>query len=311
MNLFWREATGGMSPGRQVPFTHEEELEKYLFSNPSLLGDFIPLSRQVRGGNKSGIPDIIGIDPSGNVCVVEVKNVPVDASILPQVLQYAIWAETNPDSVKNTWLECKSQPEDLNPTFKDYSVRIIIVAPAIDASVAQHMLKINFQVDLLEINRYRVGDQELVLINEIRAATQIKNKPVQGLSSYDRAFYDRTYKPASVAGFFELVDAACQLVADQGWPIEFKLNQNYVVWKTGFFQVFGIQGLGGKSFSFFFKLPLEEVQKVCPANLVMSKYPEGWKQAEFILEPGTTRVSDFLPLMKASVEKVIGPAAKA
>ncbi len=46
---------------------------------------------EVGGGNKLGIPDIIGIDADGNFCIIEMKNVTVDASIIHQVLQYAFW----------------------------------------------------------------------------------------------------------------------------------------------------------------------------------------------------------------------------
>ena len=99
-NLFWKSAQGT----RQLvstPFKTEEALEKTVFEATGLLQDIFPLKRQVRGGGKNTIPDIIGIDLDGNVCVIELKNVTVDANIIPQVLQYAIWAETSPDSIKS------------------------------------------------------------------------------------------------------------------------------------------------------------------------------------------------------------------
>ena len=42
------------------------------------------------------MPDVIGVDQDGRVCIVELKNVEADESILPQALGCAIWAETNP-----------------------------------------------------------------------------------------------------------------------------------------------------------------------------------------------------------------------
>ena len=39
------------------------------------------------------LPDIVGIDSDGNVCIVEMKNVAINASIIPQVLAYAFWAQ--------------------------------------------------------------------------------------------------------------------------------------------------------------------------------------------------------------------------
>jgi Holliday junction resolvase len=40
------------------------------------------LKRQIRGGSKPGIPDIIGVDADGAVCVVEMKNTNADAGVI-------------------------------------------------------------------------------------------------------------------------------------------------------------------------------------------------------------------------------------
>jgi RecB family endonuclease NucS len=99
-NLFWK--TGKSTRALlDKPFSSEDEFERMVFTTSELLKDIFLLKRQIRGGNKSGIPDILGIDREGNVCIVEMKNTEVDADIIPQVLHYAFWAETNPDSVKS------------------------------------------------------------------------------------------------------------------------------------------------------------------------------------------------------------------
>ncbi len=59
------------------------------------------------------------------------KNVDVDASIIPQVLQYAFWAESNSDSVKSLWLECNNKPEDLSISWDPFVVRILLITPRI------------------------------------------------------------------------------------------------------------------------------------------------------------------------------------
>jgi len=104
-DLFWKTSKG-VKALLATPFKSEEELERIVFENSELLEDIFLLKRQVRGGSKSGIPDIIGIDSDGNICILEMKNCAVDAAIIPQVLQYAFWAESNPDSIKSLWLEC-------------------------------------------------------------------------------------------------------------------------------------------------------------------------------------------------------------
>jgi len=155
-NLFWK-STAGTKRLLSTPFKTEEEFEKSVFETSALLEDIFPIKRQVRHGGKTGIPDIVAIDSDGNVCIIEMKNVAVDASIIPQVLQYAIWAETNPDSIKNLWLECTNRPKDLAVTWDSFQVRIIVVAPTILPSTVTLADKINYPIDLIEISRWIDG----------------------------------------------------------------------------------------------------------------------------------------------------------
>ena len=58
-NLFWKtkQETKSLS---STPFKTEEEFEKIVFNTPEILEDIFLIKRQVKGGNKTGIPDIIG-----------------------------------------------------------------------------------------------------------------------------------------------------------------------------------------------------------------------------------------------------------
>src|SRR5688572_6554322 len=129
-SLFWKTPKGTKALVDQ-PFKTEEEFERTVFETTGLLKDVILLKRQVRGGGKSGIPDIIGVDGEGTVCIIELKNTEVDDAIIPQVLQYAIWAETNPDSIKALWLEHANKPEDVSFSWDKPEVRILIIAPTV------------------------------------------------------------------------------------------------------------------------------------------------------------------------------------
>src|SRR5258706_2557626 len=151
-NLFWKTKTKTKSL-LATPFKTEEEFERTVFETSELLEDIFLLKRQVRGGSKTSIPDIIGLDSDGNVCIIEMKNVPVDANIIPQVLQYAFWAESNPDSVKSLWLESENKPDDLSISWDDIQVRILVIAPSILRSTMDIVEKINYPVDLIEVTR--------------------------------------------------------------------------------------------------------------------------------------------------------------
>jgi len=106
--LYWRRRRRKVKALEAAPFKSEQEFEQAVFDTPELLSEIFLLKRQIRGGAKPGIPDIVGIDANGRVCIIEMKNVPVDATVIPQVLKYAIWAQTNPDSIKSLWLEVRA-----------------------------------------------------------------------------------------------------------------------------------------------------------------------------------------------------------
>ncbi|HHT9120768.1 MAG TPA: hypothetical protein ACFYD3_09560, partial [Candidatus Hypogeohydataceae bacterium YC41] len=142
-NLFWKQKDKKTLNLLSTPFVSEEEFERVIFETKEILEDVFLIKRQIRGGKKAGIPDIIGIDNDGNVCIVEMKNVSIDASVIPQVLAYAIWAQKNPDSIKNLWLEAPEQPEDIAVNWDNYEVRIIIIAPSIESSTLELVNTIN------------------------------------------------------------------------------------------------------------------------------------------------------------------------
>lgn len=302
-NLFWK-ASNETKSLLATPFKTEEEFEKTVFATPEILEDVFLLKRQIRGGNKPGIPDIIGIDSDGNVCIIEMKNVDVDASIIPQVLQYAFWAESNPDSIKSLWLEYDSKPDDLLISWDSFEVRIIIIAPRILRSTLAIVEKINYPVDLVEVNRWVEGANSFLLVTRLETEEkQSKTKTVKGLPVYDDDFYKREYNKNSAEQFLKYTKEVEALVKDQGWALETKYNKSYCGFKAGFFNAFGIQWVGSKTLAFFVKLP-EETAKTL--STTMTKYESQWKQALYYIEPGRTKVKDFLPLFERAYRKVSG-----
>lgn len=305
-NLFWKRKGSATLNLLSSPFASEEEFEKVVFETKGLLEDVYLLRRQVRGGRKPGIPDIVGVDRDGNVCIVEMKNTAVDASIIPQVLQYAFWAESNPDSIKTLWREASEQPEDVTVSFDNYDVRIIVIAPSIHRSTLSLVLKINYRVDLVEVERWVEDGNEFLLVHRLEPEAPGKIRPVRGLEEYNRAFYESEYNNNSVAHFFRYVEETDAFVRKHGWPLELKFNKNYCSFKHGFFNAFGITWLGSKSFAFFFKLPRGEARKLTPRGVEMTRYEDEWKQALFKIEPGQTKIEVFGPLFKAALDTVSG-----
>lgn len=307
MNLFVTDSKKGLVHCKHLPFLREEELELLIFENPDILGEVFPLWRQVRGGAKPGIPDIIGIDREGAVCIVEVKNVAVDESILPQVLAYAMWAEDNPDSIAKMWLERKDRPDGLSPNFENYGVRIVVVAPSILPGTVHHMRKVTFPVDLLEVNRYQLDDQLVVAAHRLEAPSQPKHKPTTAAGSYDWNWYNSAgYDSKATEDYFRAVEEATEIVERSGWPVDVKLNKEYASFKVGGSIAFGVQWVNKKEHALFFKLPADDCEKLTPENPGRYRYDAGWKQGLFRLDAGKAAIRDYEALMEASVKRIVG-----
>jgi hypothetical protein len=301
-NLFWKN-NEGITALLATPFRTEDEFERTVFGTSELLEDIFLLKRQIRGGNKTGIPDIVGIDSDGNVCIIEMKNCAVDSAIIPQVLQYAFWAETNPDSVKSLWLECDDRPDDITVTWESLQVRILVIAPSILRSTLDLVNKINYPVDLIEVKRWVEGENEILLVSKLEPEPRKPIRPVTGQSTYDEKFYKTIYNHQSVDQFMKYAEDLKTYVAKQGWDLEIKFNKHYCGFKAGFFNAFGIKWIGTKTFAFFFKLPEDEAKEV---DIEMTKYESQWKEALYYIEPGKTKIATFQPLFKQAHKKLSG-----
>ncbi len=287
-NLFLKtkQETKSLIP---TPFTTEDEFEKIIFQTPEILEDIFLLKRQVRGGGKSGIPDIVWIDNDGNICIVEMKNIDIDSTIIPQVLQYAFWAETNPDSIKSLWLECDNKPDTLSTNWERFQVRIIILAPRIYLSTLDIVDKINYPVDLIEVTRWLDGDNQLLLVNKLEAEKKkLRLRVVSGLQIYDDEFYKKEYNKESAKYFLSYAKEVEKLLKDKGWNLEVKFNKSYCGFKAGFFNAFGIQWVSSKTFAFFFKLSQQEALS---SPIPMTKYETQWKQAVYNIDPKKNKSS--------------------
>ncbi|MCX5782140.1 MAG: hypothetical protein NT145_05500 [Elusimicrobia bacterium] len=286
-----------------TPFKTEEEFERIIFETPEILEDIFLIKRQIRGGSKAGIPDIIGIDNDGNICIVEMKNVDVDASIIPQVLEYAFWAESNPDSIKSLWLETKDKPEDLKVSLEDFQIRIIIIAPTILKSTLDIVNKINYPVDLIEIKRWVVKNRQYLLVNKLEEELRKKPSLVKGMETYDESFYAKEYNKNSAKEFIKVVKEVESIIKKKNWLLETKYNKYYCGFKAGFFNAFGIKWMGSKTFAFFFKLDKHVARR---ASIKMTKYEDLWKEAVYYIDPAKTKTKKFLPLFEMAYKKLSG-----
>jgi hypothetical protein len=299
--LYWKRRNGQVRPVQQVPYRSEQEFEQDVFQTPELLKDVFLLKRQIRGGRKSGIPDMIGIDVDGRVCIIEMKNVPIDAAVIPQILEYAIWAESNPDSIKSLWLEAKNRPEDRAIDWESLEIRVLVVAPSIDHTTLEHVNKIDYQVDLIEITRWSSGRDTWLLVNRLEPLPTKKRRPVSGQAVYDRAAYEEKHKPEAVRAFLRTCDELQAIASKRGWPVERKFNKHYCGFKVGNYIVFGVNWISGKSFGIFLKIPESTMRRTKIAGFA-SKYEPLWNQAVYRPTGSSFSVARIRPLLEKALE---------
>lgn len=302
-NLLWH-SNAKPKIMNEIPFSTESEFEKVVFDSKEILTDIIPLTRQARGGKKSGIPDIIGIDSDGKVCIIEMKNETVEPKIISQVLEYAIWAETNPDSIRVLWQDLDDVPEEIEIDWDNLEIRIIVIAPKITQAAVDSAQKINYQVDFLEINRWILKENQFYLIKKLeKELKQVKTKTIHGLPIYDAKYYKDNRNPNSAVQFVKYCNDLNKLVKRNNWKLEMKFNKHYCGFNLGFFRAFGIRWQGTKSFGLFAMINEKEAKKL---KIPFNKNIKRWKQIYYQFEPGKTKVSDYTKVLKFAYEKLKG-----
>lgn len=305
-NLFWRKPSGEILNVIESPFRTEEELERYLQKTRELLSDLFIVKRQVHTSHRTDIPDLIALDKEGSVVIIELKNGPVTEDVIPQVLRYAIWAETNPDSIRAMWLELETKPEDISITWENLSVKVLIIAPSVSPRVLRLANKINYPVQFLEIKKFSTEKNEFILTSQLEPEPEVKAGVTRGQEVYDRDFYLVNCNKASVPKFFETIDIVDEIVGEKKWELEKKMNKYYVSYKYGFPNVFGVTWIGSKSFGLFFKLPKEKAESIVIPDITPRRYDDEWKQVLYKVEKPDSDVRKLIPLFDAAFRYITG-----
>jgi hypothetical protein len=301
-NLFWKKARTTRSL-IDKPFASEDEFERLVFETSGLLEDIHLIHRQVRGGGKPGIPDIIGIDDAGAVCIVELKNKAITADVIPQVLEYAIWAGNHPDSIRALWLETEDRPEDLEIDWNNLQVRILLLAPLIDRSTLEYIERINYSTDLIEVKRWQLGKEQFIMMNRLEPdAKKTPPKIARGFIEYDPKLYREKYGKQAAVDFLRYTKEVEGIVRRNGWQLEKRFKKNSCVFKVGFFNAFSVRWFAGKTFGFSFnRLSGKHINRV---KIRPFRYDKKRGRAWYIIEPGKTHTKSFEPLFAASYEQL-------
>lgn len=306
LNLYWKskDQTRNLV---EKPFQNEREFESFIFSNQDLLPDIFILYRQIQTGNKQGIPDMLGVDQDSRICIIEMKNVEVEEEILPQVLTYAMWAETNPDSIKAIWLESKNRPEDIPIEWDSLEVRIIVIAPSFKPSVLKLSSKINYPLDLVQVRRFCQDDDEFIMVETLVEIPQLRPKTTKVMGDWSWEYYESEHGKEPTLEFHTVVNQLDHFVKKQGWNLPYNLNKYYTGFKLGNKVVFDVTWDSTKAWSIQMKIPPEISGPFEGKNWKYHKYDATFKNSKFrLVQNGKIDVSELSEMLKAAYQNVSG-----
>jgi hypothetical protein len=305
-NLFWKNEQKELFSLTQQPFGTEAALEDYLYKNPQLLGDLLIISRQTKTGNHRDIPDLIAIDADGNVLIIELKKGSPSEDVISQVLRYAIWAETNPDSIKNLWLEFPDKPDDWKIDWDNITIKIMVVAEDVPVNVLRLANRIAYPFEFLEVTRFLSKDNEFVLVNPRTSEALQSINIVKGKQVWDESWYRQNFNPASAEVFMQIVGRLEKIIQNKGWKLDTKYNKSYVGFKYGYPIVFGVIWIGSKSFCLFFKLSLDQADKFRKDGYEYLRYEKEWNQVLYKVESKDISLEKYIPLIEAAYQNITG-----
>ncbi|HUI88353.1 MAG TPA: hypothetical protein VLX61_06470 [Anaerolineales bacterium] len=295
INLYWKvnKQTHNLV---EKPFANEAEFEAYVFGNQELLGDVLILHRQIRTGNKQGIPDMLGVDQDSRICIIEMKNVEVGEEILPQVLGYAIWAETNPDSIRAIWLEAKNKPEDIEIEWDNLEVRVIVVAPSFTANLPRMAAKVGYPIQLVKMQRFSYEEKdEFLLVDFLEEQNLPKNSTTKVMGDWNWDFYEQVHGREAVANFRKAVENLDAFVKQKNWPLSYNLNKYYTGFKLGSSKVvFAVVWGGTHAWNVIAKISEDEAKKFDGKNWEFQRYDSAFHQATF--RPKGKNITDITEL---------------
>lgn len=306
LNLFWKsdEQTRSLV---ETPFRSEQEFEKYIFDNQDLLGDVFILHRQIRTGNRQGIPDMLGVDQDARICIIEVKNALATEDILPQALGYAIWAETNPDSIRAIWLESKNRPENIELDWDKLDIRIILLAPDFKETVPRMAARLGFPVDLIRMRRYSLEHDEFILVEVLEE----KQPPRPGITTvkgdWTWEYYEEQHGKDATHQFRTVVQAIEGLTRKHGWDTVCNLNKYYTGFKLGTRVVFSVGWRGTYAWQIHLKLR-ERVAKAFSSQMwEFQRYDTTFHEAIFRpKQSDNTDVTELEPLFIEAYRYISG-----
>ncbi len=309
-NLYWKRR-GETLTLEPKPFNSETEFEQYIFNNQDILEDINIIHRQIRTGAKQGIPDMIGIDQNSRICIIEVKNVEATEGILPQALGYAVWAETNPDSLRAIWLESKSKQENYDNDWDkvdwdNIEIRVILVAPSFRTTVLSMAAKLGYPVDLIQVNRYSHEKEEFIQV-EVLEKQPTRPTTTKVLEEWSWESYEKEHGKEATLQFKKMVGEIASFIKKNKWNLPYNLNKYYTGFKSGNKVVFSVHWASTHNWDVKLKISENIAKAFKGKNWEYQRYDNNFNEALFRLKyPNMPIVGELGAYLMKAYENVFG-----
>ena len=177
VELYRIKSGGEILEVEKAPFSDEpKELEDFVMKNEGILGNVALINRQITIPDGKRI-DLWGLDTLDlRPVIIELKNTISEIGVIPQILPYYNFVKSNPDTLKFRALSDKKFMKKLGEVEVDKDKlskglegdpKVILIAPVFSKELLDVVDYIKFDVELVEISRYKTGEGEfLVTINK-------------------------------------------------------------------------------------------------------------------------------------------------
>jgi len=240
--LYTIDASGEIVKTEKKPFESEiDELEPFIKKNPQIVEDLVIFGRQVMSAGRDKIIDLLAVNKDGEVVILELKKNIVGVDILSQVLRYRAFWKKSLEAVRNLWNQYNAKPEDIEPDWKNYDPKIMIIAPGFDKELIEASGINELPIEFLEISRYKHGNSIFIVVDKLEPP-EISMKPTTTMKEYNWDWYAKEVADQRQLEIARgLYDQILKLYEKNNWKLTPKFNKWYLSFKYGYNNVVSLE----------------------------------------------------------------------
>lgn len=289
-----------------APFDNEvDDLKSYIIKNPAILGENITIIAKELDIKSEKRLDILALEEysqdMAKPVVVELKNAEADTDSLLQVLGYAAWVLTSPDSVKYWADQLKYKVKNID----DDRVKVIIVAPAFKKELLELSSYITDSIEFgfLEFQRFSDTSGDLLVLDW--------KAPIMPPKSITRAQQDWNWEKyeselnidtKNIEIGKHLYDGLVKLNDSKEWGLSPIFRKYYIPFKSSWRNVASID-YNTKFCWLSVQLPKSPEELGLPAiNPDLEEYEEQYRKYSFKVTSTDINVADFSAYIEKALE---------